>query len=386
MASVKKVVTKGGEVRWRARWRDPNGDSREQWFDRRKVANAFVSQVEADKVNGDYVDPRDGQRRFGDYFSEWLDGRVDIRPTTRATYGSLASNHILPTWQRVPLASIHTQSVQKWVTGLIRAGLSPSTVRAVHGLLSTSLNTAVSWSLIPSNPCEGVHLPEIMDVDHRYLDEDEIEALADAIAPEFRTMVVLAGWTGLRFGELAALRTQDLQLLRRQLVVRGSVSEVRGEIHHGPPKTKKSRRSVPIPSSVCEDLAAHIARFGPGDGGLIFTDSHGGYLRNRNFRPRVFLPAVAASVGPPMTFHDLRHSYVSISIARGVHIKAISERLGHKSIKTTMDIYGHLLPGVDQADVDLLDRARAEALQRRSESPYATDSGSRGVPVGSGGV
>ena len=215
-------------------------------------------------------------------------------------------------------------------------------------------------SLIAKNPAKGVKLPKIassrLDAT-RVLGIGDVVHLAEAIEPRYRAMVILAAGTGLRFGEVAALRTTSIDMLRRKLQVTETLRDINGSIDFGPPKTRKSRRVVTMPQFVINDLASHLASYGDGDGGLIFTDTLGGPIRPSNFRRRIWHPAVEASVGPPLRFHDLRHSHAAVPISEGVHPKTISERLGHESITITMDIYGDLLPGVEEAAADSIDAA-----------------------------
>jgi integrase len=129
---------------------------------------------------------------------------------------------------------------------------------------------------------------------------------------------------------------------------------VRGEFALKSPKSNASRRSVSVPSFVVDELAQHIAQHADGSG-LVFSAPSGGPIRRTNFRRRVWLPAVRASVGEPCTFHDPRHTHAAPLIAQGEHPKVIQERLGHASIKTTLDTYGHLFDGLDEAAAERLD-------------------------------
>jgi integrase len=167
--------------------------------------------------------------------------------------------------------------------------------------------------------------------------------------------------------EMAALRTTSVNLLRRSVQVSESLYDVGGRIAFGPPKTKRSRRTLALPRFVCDEIAAHLADFGTGIDDLVFASPGGTALRPRNWRRRFWKPAVAFSVGEPLRFHDLRHSHAALLIREGQHAKVIQERLGHASIRTTLDTYGHLFDGLDEA--------AAEAL----------DSAFRGVSVGLGG-
>jgi integrase len=136
--------------------------------------------------------------------------------------------------------------------------------------------------------------------------------------------------------------------------VQESLAEVSGEFVFKPPKSVASRRTVSVPSFVVEALARHLADHAD-PSGLVFSAPSGGPIRRTNFRRRIWVPAVRASVGEPCTFHDLRHTHAALLIAQREHPKVIQERLGHASIKTTLDTYGHLFDGLDEAAAERLD-------------------------------
>jgi integrase len=196
----------------------------------------------------------------------------------------------------------------------------------------------------------------------------------------YRALVLTAAYTGLRIGELAALRVRHVNFPRRILAVEETLTEPQGHVQFGPPKTKAGRRTISVPASIVDELASHVAAFVPGarqnPGALIFAGDRGGPLRPNHFRRRTWAKAVQASVGLPCHPHDLRHSHASILIKLGVHPKTIQVRLGHTSIRTTMDIYGHLYEGVDQAAAHALDalfQRALETVKSRPEKPL-TDS------------
>jgi integrase len=145
---------------------------------------------------------------------------------------------------------------------------------------------------------------------------DELHDLADTIDPRHRILVLTAGYTGARFGELAALQPRDLDLGRRRVTITRSLSEVRGAITETEPKTSAPKRTITLPQAVVADLAAQLDHQGTGRTDRVFTARQGGPLRRRSFRKRFSLPAVAASVGKPMQFHDLRRTYGALHRTR----------------------------------------------------------------------
>ena len=190
----------------------------------------------------------------------------------------------------------------------------------------------------------------------RLLNADDVAHLAAAIEPQYSALVFAAAYTGCRFGELAALRVHNLDLLRRNLTVAEKLSDVRGQLALSPVKAPAHRR-IALPRFLVDELRKHFALWPPGPGGSVFTAPQGGRLRSSNFRIRAWVPAVRASVGEPLGFRDLRHTQAAILISQGEHPKTIQLRLGHPSLQVTLDTYGHLFEGLDEAAADRLDAA-----------------------------
>ncbi len=267
---------------------------------------------------------------------------------------------MLPAFGDVPVGAIDTQMVVRWVAEL-SARRAPATVRKAFGLLASSLEAAVEEGLIVRSPCRGVALPKLRRSPMRILDTGELEQLVGAVDAQYRAMVLTAAYTGLRFGELAGLHRDAADVARGVVRVEETLQEVSGEFHLGEPKSRASRRSVALPEFLCGVLDRHLADF-PDPSGLVFTAPRGGPIHRVNFRRRVWLPAVDDSVGRPCRFHDLRHTHAAILIREGVHAKVIQERLGHSSITTTLDTYGHLFEGLDSAAATTLDAAYRRIL------------------------
>ena len=182
--------------------------------------------------------------------------------------------------------------------------------------------------------------------------------LATAIRPRYRAFVLTGAYTGLRPGELMALRQSRLDLERLRLRV------------EEPVKTPAARRTVTFPRVLAAELATHLSHH-PGRHGLVFSSPEGEHMQARLFRRRVWLPAVRASVGEPMRQHDLRHTHVALLIAAGEDPYVISRRLGHASIRTTYDTYGHLFEGRDRDASIALERylEGSPAAQMRPKPP-----------------
>jgi integrase len=365
MGSVRKLKFKSGRNGWQARWRDPNGTDRAKNFTRKADAERYLIDLESSKLRGRYTDPRLSRTKVVDWLAEWQPTRTNLSPATRLRDEASIRNHVIPEFGNVAIGEIQPVHISQWVSSLNVSGLAPATTIKAYQLLAAALSSAVDNGLIPLSPCRKIELPRLETAEKRFLDPDEVDLLAEAINERYRVMVLAAAYTGLRFGELSALRTERLDLLRKTIRVEESLSEIRREFVFKGPKAAASRRTVSIPGFLVEEIARHLAKY-PDGSGLLFTAPNGGPIRRNNFRRRTWLPAVEASVGKPCTFHDLRHTHAALLIAQGEHPKVIQSRLGHASIKTTLDTYGHLFDGLDEAAADRLDASwRASSTNSR---------------------
>jgi len=210
-----------------------------------------------------------------------------------------------------------------------------------------------------------------------FLTYDEVLRLADAISeptptkyrppatfPAYGLLVCFTALTGLRAGEVAALRVGRVDPARGRVEVAESVTERSGELFVGPTKTYE-RRSVPIPGLIAEELAAHLKTRPDDPETFVFTGPEGGPFRHGNFYRRHYKKAVVqAGLDPRTRFHDLRHTAAALMVAEGAHLLAVKERLGHSSIQVTADRYGHLFPSLEEALTARLDGSLRAAVER----------------------
>jgi len=259
-----------------------------------------------------------------EWSERWLAAQGHLKPSTRARYEGILDKQVLPRWGRITLTAVRHVDVAGWVAELT---LAPSTVRYVHRVFSLMLDLAVRDNRIATNPATGVRLPRVHRSEKRFLTHEQVANLADA-AGSGRLAVLLLAYCGLRWGELAALRVSRVDLMRRRILVAESVTEVRGSLTWGTPKSHQ-HRSVPVPRFLIDDLAAILAWKPPGD--LVFTSSGGGVLRNLNFRRDVFDRAATAAGLDGLTPHELRHTAASLAVSAGANVKSVQRMLGHAS-------------------------------------------------------
>jgi integrase len=199
-----------------------------------------------------------------------------------------------------------------------------------------------------------LRLPSQQREEMRFLTAGDVLRLADAIDGRYRALVFLGAYGGLRIGELAGLQAQDLDMLRGVVSVERQVVEVAGKLNVGPLKTRAAKRRVKLPRFVVEELAAHLAGRNSGSD-LVFPAPGGGLLSRTAFRQRFWLPATRAASLDGVRVHDLRHTAVALWIEAGYSPKSMAVRAGHTSVRTVLDVYGHLLPDADDALAERLD-------------------------------
>ena len=192
-----------------------------------------------------------------------------------------------------------------------------------------------------------------------FLTPDQLAQLAETVDPRYRALILTAGYSGLRAGELSALKVDRVLFLRRRLAVVAAHSEVSGRLVTKSTKTRR-RREVPIPGSLVEILAEHVARY-PSPDGFVFTAAEGGPIRHRNFYRRHYKPAVIAAELPvDLRFHDLRHTAAAILIEQGCNEKQLSTFLGDTS--RAIERYKHLFDGHEDALMGRVDDTLAATL------------------------
>jgi integrase len=221
-------------------------------------------------------------------------------------------------------------------------------VQTYYGTLRACLSDAVDNDLLGRSPCRGVKLPAKRLAEKRVISADELHRLADAVGPEWRSLVYLGGVVGLRFGEATALRVQDVDLDRCRISVTRTVVDDGGRVGIDTPKTTASLRTLAIPEPLAGELRAHIELLHLSDkAALLFADSFGGPLRRSNFRSRVFGPAVKAVGLDGLTFHGLRHSAATQWVAHGLDPRTVQHRLGHADPRLVLQLYAHAVSETD---------------------------------------
>ena len=376
MAHVEDRGSDSTRLRWRVRWRDPNGRSRSKSFDRKSDAERYRRDVEIRLERGDYLDPSDGRRLFADYAAEWYRGKVAIsrKPSALADYRSTLRTHVLPYLGDYPIAAIRYDDVVDLLARLEADGRSASLRRRTIGYTAQVLDEAIRRNAISTNVARLVSLPTLPTRPrHRYLTHRELWDLA-AVAEEYETLILFLGYGGVRWGEMAALRVKDLDPLRKVVYVARSASYAGGGgLAYVDPKNHQ-RRTVPIVDAVLDRLDLDRD-----PDALLFTSPRGRPLRSSNFHRR-WVRYVENSIGGSLTVHELRHTAASLARSAGADVFLVARMLGHKDPSVTAKIYADLFPEELDRLQAMLSASIGDALGTR-EIGTSRDGEGRVIPI-----
>ena len=389
MAWVKERNTDDGDKRFVACYRDPEGRQRSAGtYSSRRAAERAGNREEAKVREGSWHDHSRGQVTFADYVETvWLPSK-HVETSTLAAYRSYLDKHFIPTFGRRPMGKILPSEIQRWVTTASATdpatgdgnGLSAASVRKYHTMLHSIFERALRDRVVTFNPCTHTELPKVVKKKARTLTPAEYVAILASLPARHRLMVETAINTGLRWGELIALKPRHLDLLKRTLTVEETIVEV--SIKNSPtgarmltkpyPKDNEPR-TIGLPTDLVAQLAAHITDCGLKPGELLFATRDGTPISRNTFRTRVWLPAIKASgLDFNVRVHDLRHAHASWLLAGGSDLKSVMDRMGHDQITTTQK-YLHTLPNADTKNLDALNRIRGQRGTARVGEHSDTD-------------
>ena len=338
MASIQKRP----DGKWRARYRDADGREHSRHFSRKIDGQAWLDEVTASVVTGMYVDPDAGKLTFSDYWQQWSSRQIWVRGTKESADQAAAS----ATFSRRRMNTIKRGHIESWIKGMTAGErpLAPSTIRTRYNYVSMSFRAAVRDRVISVDPTAGVRLPRARRAEHTMVipTPGQVRAALDHAAPEHRALVAVCAFAGLRLGEAAGLRADDLDAAAGLLSVRRQVQGTNVATAEVVPPKAGSERVIAVPAELVDILREHINAIGTIRAeGYLFTS--GGHLLNRSsaghiwrmIRKRAGLPA-------EYTLHTLRHFYASALIAAGCDVVTVQRALGHAQPSITLNTYSHL--------------------------------------------
>lgn len=386
MATISRYVTSSGTTRYRVRYRTPDRrQTDKRGFKTKRDAEAFAATVEVEKLTGSYVAPALGKVTVGELGPEWLARqKAIIKPSAFHSVESAWRVHVEPRWASMAIADINFSDVQSWVAEI--AGRRKGTVvRTAYDVLARILDDAVKDRRLARNAARGVKLPARSKRKNIYLTAEQLQALA-VEAGRYRSLVLLLGTAGLRWGEAAALRVGDIDFLKRKVVLHENAVTVGADVHLGTLKSGKER-TVVLPAFVVDELAKTCRGKQHGDliwpardgGHLGPPSSHDSWLSGAVERCQAAATAVRAKeskggkepttpVFPRVTAHALRHTAASLAISAGANVKVIQRMLGHSSAAMTLDVYADLFDDDLTGVADKLEQTVGKIWAKRTRA------------------
>jgi integrase len=337
---------------------------------RYKEVEKKLAEARGDAARGIVYD--DENQTVGKYITRWLSdsAKHTVKATSYRAYESQIRNHIVPALGKVRLSRLTPAHLQALYAAKLREGMKPASVRQIHAILHKALEQAVRFNLIPANPASKVDLPKVRQEEITPLSAVEANKLLDVTCDErdrFEALYVLALTTGLRIGELLGLRWSDIDLDARRLRVSRQLQRGEKGLIFTEPKAA-SRHTVDLPVRTVEALKRHRKRqveetLKAGgayhDNDLVFAGDLGGPIGPEKVTQRAFKPLLKRAGLPKIRFHDLRHTFATLLLARGVHPTYVQRALGHASVKMTLDRYSHWMPSMGRATAEAIDAALA---------------------------
>jgi integrase len=346
----------------------------------KRDAEARLAAVLTGINTGGYTPPN--RMTVGEYLAQWLTVQEQrVASKTFERWKGMVERKFIPEFGAVVLSRLSAPQIQtvyaKWQRdgGRRGAGMSPLTIKHYHRALSHALKRAVSLGYVARNVCDAVEPPRVERSGMQALNETQVQTLFQALkGTPLEFIVKLAVYTGLRRGELLALKWSAIDFGRQLLAVTHTLEQTRiGGLKLKPPKSAKGRRTVNLPAIICEDLRRLRVQqrkqrlsLGVSSSDDDYVFSHPSHPANRPWTPDLVTGSFRWHVDhrapdlPRIRFHDLRHSSASLLLKAGVPLKVVSERLGHSTTALTGDVYAHVLEGMDRKAADTL----AAALER----------------------
>lgn len=362
----------GQGKRWRAAWVSDEGKQCAKAFANKSEAQTRVDEVKTQRSTGTYADPQRSAVTFATVAEAWHETKraANRAPKTVAGYRELLDNLILPKWRDYRLRDIDHERLQTWTTWLATdpaarqrkrksdpdAGLSPARVIQTHQVVHQVFAYAIRSKYLAVNPADHIVLPSKPSSKELALTHGQVRSLAEETAnaavrqrsdtrpslTSLAAMVRFLSYSGLRFGEAAALRVSDVDIKKRRVMIGRSITGVRGQGRIEGDTKAHQKRPAPILTSLCvEELRQAIAGRDPSE--FLFPGPDGDAMTVGWFRVR-FDKAVAKLGLGAVTPHTLRHTAGSLALSEGATVATVQKLLGHRNATTTMNVYSHMLP------------------------------------------
>lgn len=335
------------------------GKRRQKWFSgykTKKEAEADVAKKITELNEGTFVEP--SKVTLKSFLSEWIEAKkINVKKSTYDEYRGIIKNHLVPHLGEIKLEKLNAMHIQRLYSKLSET-MAANTINLVHTVLSTALNQAVRFKLIPFSPTKMVESPRKEKTSFQVWDEEEVKHFIQiSQKSRYHIAYVLAITTGMRMGEILGLRWQDVDFKHKTISINQTLSHDCKLILDT--KTKNSKRLIPIDDGTLGALQKHQLRVkqeklkaGPAyhNFDLVVCSQLGNLVFRSQFHVN-FKTYIEKAELKVIRFHDLRHTHATLLLKQGEHPKIVSERLGHKDVLITLNKYSHILPGVQEEAV-----------------------------------
>lgn len=350
-------IKRRADGRWEARITLGDGVRKSFYGKTRQEVSRLLTEALRYRDTG--VGVLSDRQTTGQYLESWLETcRHLLKARTWNRYMEYVRLHALPVIGKTPLSKLSAQHLQALYARKLAEGLSPTTVRHLHAALHRALDRAVRLGVVHRNVADMVDPPRMSHHEMATLTAEQARTFLDAAAGErLEALYVLARTTGMRQGEMLALKWHDVDLDDSSLQVRANLQNLGGVYRIVEPKTQSSRRRIALPTMTVEALREHRVRQerersqaseGWEDNDLVFPNTVGRPLDGMNLMKYWFLPLLRRAGLPRIRFHDLRHTAATLLLAQGINVKVVSEMLGHADASITLRVYAHVMPHMQQ--------------------------------------
>jgi integrase len=363
---------------------DSTGKRRQRWHSfkgTKRQTQTECARLLTEMKNGTSVEP--SRVTVAAFLERWIEHMAgQVSPRSHERYAELARKNLVPLLGAVALTRLRPEQISQAYAQALASGrrdgtggLSARTVTHMHRVLREALQQAVQWQMLARNPADAVKPPKVERKQMSVLDTEATIELIEAARPYRIFVPILLGvLCGLRRGEIAALRWRSVDLDTGQLMVVASIEQTKAGCREKETKSGRAR-TVALPATLVEELRQHRATQAEEllQLGIRLTDDHhvvaqaDGSALQPNSLTHAFTTLLAERGLKRVRLHDLRHSHATHLLAAGIHPKVASERLGHSKVGITLDLYSHVLPGMQAEAAAAVDTALQTALQKRTQ-------------------